>query len=124
METIYTTESGMEYKHDRNYMVFIKNNCFNDFDLLGMRIQDLDDKNTRVSFVVNERTTKYNKKFNEINKDFGIQRDKTEYVFYIEDMDFLFDYDQQSIIDKFINTYNEKIEEKDVFDPENYICPF
>lgn len=127
---IYTTENNMEFIIQKGFMIFNKNNRFNKFELIAFNDTDITVNNkemVRVSFIVNEKDSSSNNFFNEINKNFGRYQDKTEYVFYIEYFDYMFDYNFVSLFDIFKEEYikglSNTTEYKKEDLPENW-CPF
>lgn len=127
----YLTETDIEYYIQDNFFVFIKNNSFNHFDLLGYEEIELDIESTeensliRLSFIVNEKRDMHNRNFDEINRGFGKFKDKTEYVIYMRVEELMFKHNMTSLIDLFVKEYNRTA---DSMEPESkkdeYICPF
>jgi hypothetical protein len=107
------------------YDIAIGNNNFNGFTLCGFKVcnNDKKDYSVMVSMILSEKKTVKNENFI-INERFGKFGDKSEYVFFLDLEDHLFDYNTfEEIFKLFQDKYNLKVNEKVDTEDKNY-CPF
>ncbi len=121
----------MKYSLVNEYKIFRTDNNFNDLcmSVLGLSVldydleeQDADNKTLKISIVVSEKEQSNSNFFYQVNQNFGKYGDKTEYVILMKHYDYLFDYNDDTLIEKFIEEYKKGLTNEEVVD--GWVCPF